>query len=70
MDAKTAFLNGDLKEEVYMRQPEGFVEKGQQHLVCKLRQSIYGLKQSPRCWNSVLERVWALNTQWEIDVYM
>ena len=56
MDVTTAFLNGDLKEEIYMKQPEGFVEKGKEHLVCRLRRSIYGLKQSPRCWNSVLDR--------------
>ena len=37
-----------------MHQPEGFVTKGQEHLVCKLKRSIYGLKQSPRCWNSAL----------------
>ena len=55
MDVTTAFLNGDLKEEVYMQQPEGFVEKGKEHLVCRLCRSIYGLKQSPRCWNSVLD---------------
>ena len=56
MDVTSAFLNGDLKEEVYMKQPEGFIEKGKEHLVCRLRRSIYGLKQSPRCWNSVLDR--------------
>ena len=51
MDVTTAFLNGELSDEVYMRQPEGFVTAGQEHLVCKLKQNIYGLKQSPRCWN-------------------
>ena len=54
MDIKTAFLNGNLKEEVFMKQPEGFVVKCQEHLVCKLKKSIYGLKQSPRCWNIAL----------------
>ena len=49
MDVTTAFVNGELKEEVYMKQPEGYVVKGKEDLVCKLRKSIYGLKQSPRC---------------------
>lgn len=55
MDVTTAFLNGELKEEVYMKQPEGYAEKGKEGLVCKLKKSIYGLKQSPRCWNSALD---------------
>ena len=55
MDVTTAFLNGELQEEVYMKQPEGFVSDGQEDLVCKLKRSIYGLKQSPRCWNSALD---------------
>ena len=54
MDVTCAFLNGELEEEIYMKQPEGFEIKGKEHLVCKLRRSIYGLKQSPRCWNTTL----------------
>ena len=43
-DVKSAFLNGELKEEVYLVQSKGFVQKGQVHLACKLKKSIYGLK--------------------------
>ena len=39
-----------------MKQPEGFVAKGYDHLVCKFKCSLYGLKQYPRCWNSVLDK--------------
>ena len=48
MDVKTAFLNGDLKEEVYMEQSEGFVLTGNKNKVCKLVKSLYGLKQVPK----------------------
>jgi hypothetical protein len=52
MDVVTAFLAGDLEEEIYMEQPEGFeVETKEEDLVCRLRKSLYGLKQAPRVWN-------------------
>ncbi len=55
MDMKTAFLNGELEDEIYMEQPQRFVHKGGEHLVCKLHKSLYGLKQSPRAWNQKLD---------------
>ena len=55
MDVSTTLLHGELTEEVYMREPEGFIESGKEHLVCHLQRSIYGLKQSPRCWNHTLD---------------
>ena len=48
MDANTTFLNGDLSEGVYMLQPEGFKANGKENMVCKLKRSIYGLKQASR----------------------
>ena len=49
MDVKTAFFHGDLEEQIYMQQPEGFSQPGHEHLVCRLKKSLYGLKQSPSC---------------------
>ena len=51
MDVKIAFLNGNLEEEIYMMQQEGFIAKNQDHMVCKLKMFIYGLKQASRSWN-------------------
>lgn len=50
LDVKTAFLHGNLEGEIYMLQPEGFEEKENENLICRLNKSLYGLKQAPRCW--------------------
>ncbi|GKA70833.1 retrovirus-related pol polyprotein from transposon TNT 1-94 [Tanacetum coccineum] len=50
MDAKTTFLNGPLKEEVYVAQPEGFVDPDHPEKVYRLKKALYGLKQAPRAW--------------------
>ena len=62
VDVSTVFLNGTFEEEVYMQQPKGFlllllsfVCQRKEEFVCKLKKSIYGLKQSPCCWNSTLD---------------
>ncbi|KAH9752611.1 hypothetical protein KPL71_014762 [Citrus sinensis] len=52
MDVKIAFLNGHLEEDIYMQQLDGFIQKGQEHMVYKLQRSIYGLKQASRSWNA------------------
>ena len=54
MDVKTAFLYRELKEEIYMEQPEGFVVKGQEKKVCKLVKSIYRLKQARQVWYELM----------------
>ena len=57
MDVKTAFLNGFLEEELYMMQPEGFVDPKGANKVCKLQRSIYGLVQASRSWNKRFDSV-------------
>ena len=55
VDISSAFLNGELEEEVYMQQPEGFIEKGKDWYWL-LKKSLYGLKQAPRCWHKKLNQ--------------
>ena len=73
MDVKTAFLNGYLKEELYIMQPEGFVDPKGANKVCKLQQSIYGLMQASRSWNirfdSVIKAYGFIQTFGEVCIY-
>ncbi|KAK9100306.1 hypothetical protein Scep_023736 [Stephania cephalantha] len=61
MDVKTSFLNGELEEEIYMDQPEGFVVKGQENKVCRLVKSLYGLKQAPKQWHEKFDHTMMAN---------
>ena len=61
MDVRTAFLNGELEEEIYMDQPEGLIVQGMEHKVCRLRKSLYGLKQAPKQWNEKFDQILTSN---------
>ena len=61
MNVKTAFLNGDLEEEIYLEQPEGFIVPGQEQKVCRLIKSLYGLKQVPKQWHAKFDEVMLSN---------
>ena len=56
IDIAIAFLNGKLKDDIFMKQPKGFEVKDKEHMICKLKRSIYGFKQSPLCWNQALDK--------------
>jgi hypothetical protein len=56
MDVKTTFLNGELEEEIYMNQPDGFIAQGQEGKVCRLLKSLYGLNQAPKQWHEKFEK--------------
>jgi hypothetical protein len=55
LDVKSAFLHGELNEDVFVDQPQGFIKRGEEHKVYKLRRALYGLKQAPRAWYSRIE---------------
>ena len=61
MDVKTAFLNGDLEEEIYLEQPEWFIIPGQEQKVCRLIKSLSGLKQAPKQWHAKFDKVMLSN---------
>jgi hypothetical protein len=73
IDVKSAFLNGDLKEEVYVHQPPGFAIPNKEGKVLRLRKALYGLRQAPRAWNakldSTLRRMGFEQSPHEADVY-
>ena len=74
LDVKTAFLHGELEEVIYMQQPEGFVVSGAETQVCRLRKSLYGLKQSQRQWykkfDSYMLRIGYSRCEFDCCVYM
>ena len=74
LDVKTAFLNGDIKEDVYVAQPEGFEKAGKEGFVYKLKKALYGLCQAPRAWyeklNSCLEMLGFIRCPYEPAVYV
>ena len=74
MDVDTTFLNGDLEEEIYMKQPPEFHVKGAEQKVCRLKKAIYGLKQASRAWflkfDKELKRLGFVETLTDGNVYL
>ena len=57
MDVKTTFLNGELEEEIYVKQPEGFLVPGEEDKVCRLVKLLYGLKRAPKQWHAKFDQI-------------
>jgi hypothetical protein len=74
LDVETAFLHGNLEEEIFMVQPEGFKQFGIENLVCRLKKSLYGLKQSPRQWykrfDSYMIQIGYIRCEYDCCVYV
>ncbi|KAH9291809.1 hypothetical protein KI387_043002 [Taxus chinensis] len=73
MDVKTTFLNGELKEEVYIEQPEGFVAHNKETHMCRLKKALYGLKQAPRAWyeriDTYLQKMGFVKSEADANLY-
>ena len=73
MDVKTTFLNGELKEEVYIEQPKGFVAHGKETHVCKLKKELYELKQAPKVWyeriDTYLQKMGFVKSEADANLY-
>ena len=71
---KTAFFHSNLEDDIYMVYPEGFVQPRKEHLVCKLKKSLYGLKQSPRQWykrfDSYMLQIGYMRCEYDCCVYV
>ena len=74
MDVKSAFLNSILEEEVYIEQPEDFVDDSNKDMVCRLHKALYGLKQAPRAWyerlHTYLVKIWFERTNDNNNLYI
>ena len=74
LDVKSAFLNGEIKEVIYVKQPEGFLVKGKEGWVLRLKKALYGLKQAPRAWyfklHSCLHSLGFIKSAYEQSLYL